>query len=523
MSLPKSTFVKITLLLLAVWFVSDVEKHHAAAARPVNAAEGLTATYEQDLAAFKRLRSGLFELADEVSQRSDLFGPRAETDPTLLRQDMRKAIHTLWYPIIDSYLALDVLAEKHMNFYLLDNKAAMKRSFFLYRAVFLTQYRVALELIAIMEQNPMIDTILNESTASLGLPQGVYSHFKYQYLNVAKAGGYAALETLAKAYKRPKDAELARWAVEDSRLILDAGLSPGPLLTLKNGLAILRQAGHAAWFPVQRQMAQWMGKTKVYRHDAYLIQADQIAHLDPRLEPGDILLERREWYLTNIGIPGFWTHAALFIGSAEQREALSQAPDVQQWLARQGVGTIDELIENRYPQAFAGMLKPYSDGYPVRVIEAISAGVVMTSLEYSATCDSLAVLRPQLTQADRAAAVVRAMRFYGRPYDFDFDFVSDAQLVCTELIFKSYLAGKGAAGLTLPMEQVMGRIVTPANALAQQFDAVFGTDQQQMELVLFLDGMEKENRAVEADVRAFRQSWNRPKWHILLPSDPAEN
>ena len=351
MSLPKSTFVKVALLLLAVWFVSDVEKRHTAAAWPLDAAEGPAATYQQDLAALKRLRSGLFKLADDVSQRSDLFGPRAETDPTLLRQDLRKAIYTLWYPILDSYLALDVLAEKHMNFY---------------------------------------------------------------------------------------------------------------------------------------------------------------------------LLERREWYLTNIGIPGFWTHAALFIGSAEQREALSHSPDVEPWLARQGVGTIDELIQKRYPQAFAGLREPYSDGHPVRVIEAISAGVVMTSLEHSATCDSLAVLRPRLTRVDRAAAVVRAMRFYGRPYDFDFDFVSDAQLVCTELIFKSYLAGKGAAGLTLPLEQVMGHMVTPANALAQQFDAAFGTDQQQMEMVLFLDGLEKENRAVEADVLSFRGSWYRPKWHILLPSDASE-
>jgi hypothetical protein len=31
-----------------------------------------------------------------------------------------------------------------------------------------------------------------------------------------------------------------------------------------------------------------------------------------------------------------------------------------------------------------------------------------------------------------------------------------------------------------------------------------------------LDGNEKSKRAVESDVASFRQSWNRPKWHILV-------
>jgi len=35
--------------------------------------------------------------------------------------------------------------------------------------------------------------------------------------------------------------------------------------------------------------------------------------------------------------------------------------------------------------------------------------------------------------------------------------------------------------------------------------------------VLFLDGEERKKRAVEAGVESFRTSWQRPKWHILLP------
>lgn len=55
----------------------------------------------------------------------------------------------------------------------------------------------------------------------------------------------------------------------------------------------------------------------------------------------------------------------------------------------------------------------------------------------------------------------------------------------------------------------------PANEMVRQFDAQFGTPEQQFDLVVFLDGHERGRKAVESDVAAFRASWKRPKWHIL--------
>ena len=474
------------------------------------------ASYEQDLAAFTRLRGNLFGLADEIRHRSDLFGPRPENDTALLRPDMRGHILSLWYPLLENYLALDTLAEKHMDFYRLTDKTERKRAFHLARATFLTEYRVALQLLPTLEQNPVVDTILNEGDAAMGLPPGVYAQFKYQYLNVVKAGRYAALEAVARAMGAPQDPRLQQWAAQDSQVILDTGKGPGPLMTFENGLAIVKDFGHARWLPVQKGVAEWMGHTKVWRPHHYLIQAKQIEDLSRDLEPGDILLERREWYLTNVGIPGFWTHAALYIGTPEQRMALSQNPQVGAWLKQLGVQSLDALIQQRYPDAFAGMQLPYHDGHLPQVIEAISAGVSLTSLNYSATCDSLAVLRPRLSKVDRAAAVVRAMRYHSRPYDYAFDFASDQSLVCTELVVKSYLPGERKQGLELPLENIMGQMITPANAFARQFDQSFGTDEQQMDLIVFLDGHEKEALATASDVETFRTSWQRPKWHVLV-------
>ena len=140
----------------------------------------------------------------------------------------------------------------------------------------------------------------------------------------------------------------------------------------------------------------------------------------------------------------------------------------------------------------------------------MSEGVCFTSLEHSADCDSLAVLRPRLSKLTRARALLRAFHFAGRPYDFNFDFATDAELVCTELVYKAF-----TPDLNFPLVEMLGRKVMPANEMVKHFDASFGTPAQQYDLVAFLDGSERQKRTVSATVAEFRKSWQRPKWHVV--------
>jgi hypothetical protein len=41
-----------------------------------------------------------------------------------------------------------------------------------------------------------------------------------------------------------------------------------------------------------------------------LISQAQPAALQPRRKPGDVLLVRSEWFLSNVSLPRFWPHAA---------------------------------------------------------------------------------------------------------------------------------------------------------------------------------------------------------------------
>jgi hypothetical protein len=302
---------------------------------------------------------------------------------------------------------------------------------------------------------------------------------------------------------------------EDRGEIWRAGRGRAPLMTLTNAIRIVQRSGAAAWFPVQAGVAEWMGDTRVGQPRAGLVAPSQVAALPPRLEAGDVLLERREWYLSNIGLPGFWPHAALYVGQPDDRRALAQHPDVRAWVRGQDEpgGDLETLLRARHPAAYARHLVP-EGGHPRRVLEALSEGVVFTSLEHSAAADSLAVLRPRLAPAGKAAALVRAFGYAGRPYDYDFDFRSDAALVCTELVYKAYEPAPGLAGLRLPVPVVAGRPVLPANDVARHFDESYGSARQLFDFVLFLDGQERAGVAVERPVEEFRRSWRRPKWRL---------
>jgi hypothetical protein len=386
----------------------------------------------------------------------------------------------------------------------------------------LAQYRAAMEFIARADRNPELDKVLNEPVPEIGLPAGTYARLKFKYLNVAVATEFAAREVVMKTFSGERQPALREAIKADSDYVWKAGRGHGELLTVKNALKVIQDGAQSAWLPVQAGVSEWMGDTKVYRSGQFLISPEQIKRLQPKLMPGDVLLERREWVMSNIGLPGFWPHAALYLGTPEERRAFFADAAVQAWVKQQDEpgGDLENLLQSRSPKAVdEHSLTPPEPGHPVRVIEAMSEGVVFTTLEHSAVCDSLAVLSPRLSKAERAQALVRAFHYAGRPYDFNFDFSTDAELVCTELVYKSYEPAAGMTGLKFPLVEMLGRIVTPANELAKQFDAQYGTADQQYDLILFLDGQERKGRAVEASLADFRASWKRPKWHVLVQPD----
>ena len=381
----------------------------------------------------------------------------------------------------------------------------------------LAQYRFTLELIELLNENKDIDVILNEEVPEFGLPKDSYADVKFKYLNVAISSDFGAKAAIAKYFKL-RGHKFGSEVEEDKKAAWEKNKGVNEKMTFLNALKVIKDKASEAYFPVQTGVSEWMGDVKVWRKGKSLITPDQIDAMQKKLEPGDILIERREWYLSNVGLPGFWPHAALYVGTPEERIVyFAKDTNVSAWVKDLGMesGDFEKYLEETYPAAYALNEKPQEKTYKPRIIEAMSEGVIFTTLEHSADCDSIAVLRPKLGKLEKARAIKNAFHYSGRPYDFGFDFVTDDTIVCTELVYKSYEPKKGFKGITFPLVDIIGHKVTPANEMVKQFDEQYGKPEQQTELVIFLDGKEKEGKAVEADLKTFRKSWKRPKWHVL--------
>lgn len=442
-------------------------------------------------------RDGLQATLEYLKNHEDIL----DSKNSLLTKDQRTQLWGIWNKFLDYQLTLDAMHDRFNLKTLNQNNEEAFQLFLNSYACFLISYRYSLEFIKYFELNPSIHVILNQSTPDIGLPSKSYAHLKYQFLHVNKARDFIKYSLIHKAIVPASfPSPLTDIIKQNVDYIWNTKAHSGIQNTLKNGLKIVTEKIQELWHPIQKK-SLFLGTLKVRRIGHRLISNQQIQALIPSLLPGDIVLARREWHLSNLGIPGFWPHAALYIGTPQTRSAYF----------------CDTFEASLYQQPnYSDCLKKDENNYAPRVIESHAPGVTFTSLEYSCAADSVAILRPNLPKEVKERAILRAFGYVGRPYDYDFDFRSDKALVCTELVYKSYETSDGLQGLNLPFDHVLGKPVLPANQFAKVFDKELEKKSPQFELVKFLDGDERLNVAQCKGVEDFRNSWKRPKWHIVV-------
>ncbi|WPJ94917.1 YiiX/YebB-like N1pC/P60 family cysteine hydrolase [Coraliomargarita algicola] len=155
--------------------------------------------------------------------------------------------------------------------------------------------------------------------------------------------------------------------------------------------------------------------------------------LERFLQPGDVLITRHDDALSNLFLPGYWPHAAFYIGSAAQRDALG--------------------------------VEASSDDPELCFLESKRDGVRLRPISDTLQVDALVVLRPCLSSGDVADAITRGLQHAGKLYDFIFDFTSSDRLACTELIYRSY---HGVGPIQFQLQSYAGRNCLSAEELMNQ-------------------------------------------------------
>ncbi len=162
------------------------------------------------------------------------------------------------------------------------------------------------------------------------------------------------------------------------------------------------------------------------------ISAGMRQQLMSLMRPGDVVVTRHDDALSNWFLPGFWPHAALFLGSSA---------DFQAWSGRQSDPGTHWFLESK------------KDGVKVRPVEE------------TLQVDALVVLRPPLAEDDCRRGLRQALSHEGKPYDFVFDFRTADRMVCTEVVYRGF---HGIGPIQFHLEPSSGRLCLPAEKFLEQ-------------------------------------------------------
>jgi hypothetical protein len=503
---------------------------HALPSRGVYALadEAFVAQASADLDALRRYASGLRRLQAQLSEQKALFEQDAKK---LYSPDEKRTLLTTWGAFFDYVVSIEALRQRYWGFVKVtltpSNQLKHVWGFLLTHGALTTALAHGLTFAELTAGRPQLEVLFDEASPDFGIPRRAFARFKQKVIHVSTTtqlltgDSYGVL--LGRSIHDLKLAAVpaAAWLLQETKLNSEAARAKltrrGMGLFARNAADITKEGALAAVFPVQKGVAEWLGDTRVRRLHQPLISRAQVEVLVKRLLPGDIVVARQNWFLSNIGLPGFWPHAELYVGTPEELAvAFDGDPDVGAFLA-QLPGKPKRLTEHlavTYPEKWKRYTAPDEHGDPLRIIEALSEGVSFSGVEHGLRVDYLGVMRPRLPQLDKAKAILRAFEYQGRPYDFDFDFFSDATLVCTELVSKAYAPSSDMKGVHVPLVNVAGRMTLPANELVRRFDEEWGRPDRQLDFVAFLDGRESRKDAVEGDAGAFRKTHKRLKWDV---------
>ena len=171
------------------------------------------------------------------------------------------------------------------------------------------------------------------------------------------------------------------------------------------------------------------------------VTVDVLAEIKPLLRAGDVLITRHDDAMSNLFLPGYWPHAALYIGDAQERSEL-------------GVQL-----------SGAGPLRAEECHF----LEAKKDGVLLRRIEETLNVDAFMVLRPMLEQEQRAQALSRGLTHEGKLYDFMFDFRVADRLACTEVIYRTYHGiGELDQAVSFELRRHSGRPCISAEDLIEQ-------------------------------------------------------
>lgn len=138
------------------------------------------------------------------------------------------------------------------------------------------------------------------------------------------------------------------------------------------------------------------------------------------LQPGDVVLEKTAGAITDKFIPGHFGHVAMYFGRPDQ---------LQDVLLSNGKRLLDHSAVQKH-------IEKLEEGETI--VESIRPGVTLVKLEHW-TVNDVAILRPTSYPKEKLGdTLLRAIKYVGTIYDFNFDVNTREIIVCSELPYQAF-------------------------------------------------------------------------------------
>ncbi|MGA1236867.1 MAG: YiiX/YebB-like N1pC/P60 family cysteine hydrolase, partial [Limisphaerales bacterium] len=333
-----------------------------------------------------------------------------------------------------------------------ETESCRHRSFLVAFVAALALYAKSLRIIQLVEHAPLLRAKLNEPEPRLEIGEGFFDDVLRGYSSLSH---YRLMREADRYWRKERRRMIRLGFAADSQLAWAMGLVRRQRRIVRNRLL------HVLW---QRLRRDWRGFVQTVFRPArgvvYGLQAivgetfaqarlkydytpgiteSVLEELRGQLRPGDILLVRTEGKVTTALLPGFWAHAAIALGTGEQRVGLELTEEMRGRLA----------VGGRFGH----------------VLEGLAPRVQINPLEQCLAADHVLVLRPNVSAQSMQEALQEALGHFGLPYDFEFDFTLNTRVVCTGLVYRSF---HGRGTIRFELIRRLGRYTLSGDDLVNQ-------------------------------------------------------